>query len=399
MKEIYQTIVRCAYGKNFTWVTIAGIAQKTGRHPVTVWRNIKKLVDAGLIAKGFNEDIQKEGFYLLPHPELVAHMIKKGIKFVISKICCWVAGDQKQEQDEAVQGQKESESEAQENCILQSENCEMQSPLYKGVENDVPPLPPVGEIPNQEFCMAVSEAQREECCVGEQEQDADHSDQDNEQYQPIFDAVLSELEQKQDLIPLVALLKSCVVQEEGDRVQIETDKYCLQAIKKHILMLDEAFQRHGITQLFLSVMSNEQQQQHERNLLTKERQEKTRKFREERLAAERAAETERQRIAVMTPEEQFGLLAVLYPQPANGYRDMRPWDYWPAWKNYIAMRKTGQIPPIFDLLRVLKEQKLSKDWNRDNGRWIPGLFKWLNNRPWAKDNAAQKLQTGVHRKF
>ncbi len=376
MKETYQAIVRCAYGKNFTWATIPGIAKITGLHPVTIWRNIRKLIAAGLIAKGFDEKSQKKGFYLLAHPELVAHMIKKGIKFVILKIELAlrhgsrdVAGDEKQVQDEAVQGHKECESEAQENCILQSENCEMQSPLYRRKENEVPPLPPVeGKYKNHEPCMVVSEVEREGCVI-----------ENDEQLPPVVSTVLAEVDQERALIPLVALVKSSIIQVDGEKVQITAEKYSLKIIKRLLPLLEDAFNRHGITDVSLSVMSDEQQQRQEKKLLAKERQEKAKKLKQEQLATERITEAERKRVAGLPLEEQFGLLVQTYPQATSGYRDMRPWDYRPAWNVFENLHKTGKIPSVFDLLQAVKQQKKSTDWSRDNGRWIPGLWKWMSS--------------------
>ena len=73
-------------------------------------------------------------------------------------------------------------------------------------------------------------------------------------------------------------------------------------------------------------------------------------------------------------KEQFAALAAAYPRKSVG-------EYF-AWRTFFRLRRQGELPDMEELLRIVDEQKSSTDWNRDNGRWIPGLTKWLRNRPW-----------------
>lgn len=70
--RVYEAITRCTCGCDFTWVTVQGLIQKTGLHQRTVERHIKKAIAAGLIVKGSHDELQREGYFLLLHPELVA---------------------------------------------------------------------------------------------------------------------------------------------------------------------------------------------------------------------------------------------------------------------------------------------------------------------------------------
>jgi hypothetical protein len=73
-------------------------------------------------------------------------------------------------------------------------------------------------------------------------------------------------------------------------------------------------------------------------------------------------------------KEQFTALAAAYPRKTSGE--------WFAWRAFSRMKKRGELPEMTALLRMINQQKSSTDWIRDNGRWIPGLAKWLRNRPW-----------------
>ena len=39
---------------------------------------------------------------------------------------------------------------------------------------------------------------------------------------------------------------------------------------------------------------------------------------------------------------------------------------------------------------MIKAKTQTEDWIRDAGRWIPGLSKWLNNRPWWKIDCKER---------
>lgn len=369
--RIYEAMVRCACGSDFTFVTVAGLARKTGLHPSTIERNLKKGIEAGLFAKGYSFEHQREGHFLQPHPELVAHLKMRGKEFRPS-------GPEKKAEKQ-VPADRSGGTEG-----------DLQSPLYKR-EVKKTPLPPTGSVPDQEQHSTASAEQGEDFLTGEQQFEFDCKiDQLDSDLQPVSDAVFAELQQEHSLIPLVAILRSCIVHESGEGVRIETEKYSLRFIEKHLSMLKEVFQQYGITNVSLSVMSDEQQQRHVEKLIARERLITARKQQQARYAAEQAEIAERQRVIGLPLKEQFRLLAENFPQAKNGYRETRPWDFWSAWRVFRQMYNAGEIPLISDLLRFLQKQKLSTDWNRDNGRWIPGLWKWLNSRPWWNGYGTKK---------
>ena len=82
---------------------------------------------------------------------------------------------------------------------------------------------------------------------------------------------------------------------------------------------------------------------------------------------------------MLSPRQQFEALLQAYPRK-SAYGG----DYF-AWMTFERMQKRGKLPEITTLLQILRTHKASADWNRDSGRWIPGLNKWLRARlRWEK---------------
>jgi hypothetical protein len=81
-------------------------------------------------------------------------------------------------------------------------------------------------------------------------------------------------------------------------------------------------------------------------------------------------------------KEQFAALAAAYPRKSVG-------EYF-AWRTFSRLRQRRELPDMAVLFRIVNQQKSSTDWNRDNGRWIPGLNKWLRNRPWWNSGSEER---------
>lgn len=81
-----------------------------------------------------------------------------------------------------------------------------------------------------------------------------------------------------------------------------------------------------------------------------------------------------QKLASKPLEEQFATLVDAYPRKTSGT--------WFAWRAFRRLHRRGELPDIRQLMQLLQRQVASDDWQRDTGRWIPGLHKWLRNKPW-----------------
>ena len=116
-----------------------------------------------------------------------------------------------------------------------------------------------------------------------------------------------------------------------------------------------------------------------REILDKQFQEKERKAARhaedarKKTAADRVSEIER--LAKLPLKQQFELLANEYPLKKSR---------WMAWKVFMKMANRNELPNISILLRSIRNHKtLDSSWNKDNGRWIPALPKWLRERRWT----------------
>lgn len=81
-----------------------------------------------------------------------------------------------------------------------------------------------------------------------------------------------------------------------------------------------------------------------------------------------------QKLASKPLEEQFATLVDAYPRKTSGT--------WFSWRAFRRLHRRGELPDIRQLMQLLQRQVASDDWQRDTGRWIPGLHKWLRNKPW-----------------
>ena len=89
-------------------------------------------------------------------------------------------------------------------------------------------------------------------------------------------------------------------------------------------------------------------------------------------AADRAAEMER--LLNLPIKKQFELLENEYPLKKSR---------WMAWRVFAKMANRNELPDISVLLQSVRNHKtLDSSWNKDNGRWIPALPKWLRERRW-----------------
>ena len=140
------------------------------------------------------------------------------------------------------------------------------------------------------------------------------------------------------------------------------DRYAMAWVQEHFNnAISDALKHAGITDFFFTF--GEQ---------AKELQEK--KNKELRAEAARNAECQAKVLQSLPMKEQFAVLVSTYPRKTSGN--------WFAWRAFRRLHRRGELPDIQQLLQLVQEEKSSEDWQRDAGRWIPGLHKWLRNKPW-----------------
>jgi len=89
------------------------------------------------------------------------------------------------------------------------------------------------------------------------------------------------------------------------------------------------------------------------------------------ILAARVAEGE---ISKLSLKQQFEMVANEYPLKKS---------QWMAWHIFSRMAKSNELPNITILLKNIRNHKATDaSWNKDGGRWIPALSKWLRERRW-----------------
>ncbi|MDO5675549.1 MAG: DnaA N-terminal domain-containing protein [bacterium] len=167
-----------------------------------------------------------------------------------------------------------------------------------------------------------------------------------------------------------------VATEKGLRLDCP-DRYAMAWVQDRFgTDIHEALQQHEITEFYFSFGEQEKELQKEKN--------------QEQLAeTARHAERQAQTLRNLPLQEQFTVLVSAYPRKTSGH--------WFAWQTFKRLTKKGDLPETSELLQMIEAKKQSDDWNRDAGRWIPGLSKWLNNRPWWKIDSREEKKTQAWR--
>jgi hypothetical protein len=148
------------------------------------------------------------------------------------------------------------------------------------------------------------------------------------------------------------------------------DRYSVAWVQEHFGSdIRSALQQVGITEFYFSFGEQEKALQKEKN-------------REMRVETARQVERQAQKLRSMPLQEQFAALLNAYPRKTSGE--------WFAWRTFKRLASKGELPEISELLQMIEAKRQSDDWNRDAGRWIPGLSKWLNNRPWWKIDCKER---------
>jgi|GEM_PF-3507779 len=86
-----------------------------------------------------------------------------------------------------------------------------------------------------------------------------------------------------------------------------------------------------------------------------------------------AAELQAQQMAKKSPKQQIKIIMDEYPLKKG---------QWLAEKVFETMSKRKQLPDVMVLLSAIRRQKADPAWQRDGGRWIPAMSKWLRERRW-----------------
>ncbi len=131
-------------------------------------------------------------------------------------------------------------------------------------------------------------------------------------------------------------------------------------LKKHEKRIEVEAKKHGLLGVvFHSYTIKEIQQE-----TIKEEMERT----NNRIKIKQQQEQEKMRVNSLPLENKFLLLLAEYPKKNNidGAR-----------RTFNSLYSCGVLLDVYSLLQKIKVDKMSDNWQKDNGRWIPFLEKWL----------------------
>nr|WP_319490953.1 hypothetical protein [uncultured Desulfobacter sp.] len=154
------------------------------------------------------------------------------------------------------------------------------------------------------------------------------------------------------------------------------NEIALQRIEKHYgQTLKDNFSFFGVKTLVFKVYSEKlQKKKNEEQTLKDQIQRQRQKVLQERILAEK--QQQEAELNSLSLKKQFEVLFNQYPRKVGK---------WQAWKNFKKFVQAGEIPKTSELLKIIGKNKMSQDWQRDNGRWIPGLSKFLKERRWLDE--------------
>jgi len=318
-KLAYIVLATCSGGTDHTWVSQSYLAQRLRVSRRTVQRYLHVLEKAGLISRTW---------------ERLKGVTRRVYHFLYDKIM----------------------EERQETEIGNGERKEKR----KEISEKSPSPQPSSDGNNKFTTEAVAETDdfedAEEIEDTPQWKEAKRIlDQEEPRLSPIFDLFTSRMTDSGLVIegPNVIVMRS-VEKNHGDAIA-------------------KALERVGCPTFFFGVQPIEIRQIKEKQYQAKELK-STRQAEEARRKTEAEKTTEKERLLNLPFKEQFELLANEYPLKKSR---------WMAWRAFAKMANRNELPNISVLLQSIRDHKtLDTSWNKDNGRWIPALPKWLRERRW-----------------
>ncbi|MGD9825350.1 transcriptional regulator [Desulfobacter sp.] len=358
IEKTFKAMVRCAVGKDHTFVNMGTLANRTNVCHRTIERHVKILQEAGLI-NAVREEINgwmQTVYYFLAHPVII-----KFRELRAGKTNPQQKPDEtsKPDQPKAVpEIEPETEQELPDGSDLETtQDCHAPDQQNFGnlsdytldrLNIDTPSLSPSESVIN-------------------------HGRQEPETWAKVKAHII-----ENDQLNLAAKMLPCLEAEieNGSIILSGPNEIALQRIQKHYgQTLKDIFYFYGVKPLFFKVFSEERQKEKdEEQKLQDQIQWQQQKEQQERFLAEK--QQQEAGLNSLPLKKQFEVLLNQYPRKTGK---------WQAWMNFKKLVQAGEIPKISKLLQIIGKNKMSQDWQRDNGRWIPGLSKFLKERRWLDE--------------
>ena len=82
-------------------------------------------------------------------------------------------------------------------------------------------------------------------------------------------------------------------------------------------------------------------------------------------------------------DSDFQSIWIAYPRKESRRKALKQWN---------ALARTGQLPPLTDLLETIAFRSQSEPWQKEKGRFVPRLAKWLAERRWEDELTAEEKE-------
>ncbi len=192
---------------------------------------------------------------------------------------------------------------------------------------------------------------------------------DNQQWQEAKEKLHQEYP---EISPLLNLLTSRMT-DSGFILEGPNHIFMAMIEKNHGKKIEIALKQAGVLFFSYGIQPAETMKKIEENFQAVEalRAEANRKAQAATILAARVAEDELSKLPL---KKQFELLANEYPLKKS---------QWIAWEIFSRMSMHKELPNISILLKsICNHKSTDTSWNKDGGRWIPALSKWLKERRW-----------------
>ncbi len=166
------------------------------------------------------------------------------------------------------------------------------------------------------------------------------------------------------------ILQSFTVGENGTVFTVEapTD-FFLHRVKNYRKEIEEEAIKHGFSGVSFGVQPKEnldrrieEQEQKRRQLLALKQKQAVHKQQVERCGLEEKS-----------VKEQFNCIWKIYPNKSGKWR---------AFLEFRKAKKQEGTPLVFDMIKLIEKARRTDSWQRENGRFVPSLHRWLNEKRW-----------------
>ena len=368
-RKTYEYLAMASKGQDHAWPSQDWLAKKVCVTTRSIRNYIRKLEEESLlmtVMERINGRLRLV-YYFLAHPVAVAARNRKNFPVTPERISGHLNKRKKNIQSPPTPPQGEAAGAAKEREHEQSNQTDSSTP-GQGQNLLSHSIQRIGENPDSSVVKSERES-RERNLSGRTDGRSGRSPKKEKEKKPSLNtapwqAALALLLQKipeQEVNLWLAPIQA-MESEAGLRLDCP-DRYIMAWVKEHFGdNIRDALQHAGITEFYFTFGAKEQE-------LRKE------KDQEQRAEEARLVMKQSQALERMTPAEQFAVLLDTYPPHRRS-------GEWSAFRVFQRVLKRGETS-IFDLLTALKRQKTSEHWQTDQGRWIPGIGKWLGERRWA----------------